>query len=131
MPSYRHHDFGNLYVQFDVKFPPRHWAGSGEQAMARYAQLERILPPRQLPDPLPSEDMMSEAVVLEDADASHQARAQGHSAMDEDEDAKGAMDLYGNEVTDAVVKYKLDADGSLYEVHSPRTDLARLAPPKS
>ena len=23
MPSMRHHDFGNLYIQFDVKFPPK------------------------------------------------------------------------------------------------------------
>ena len=49
----------------------------------------------------------------------------------EEEDAKGASDLYGNEVRDAVTKYKLDGTGSLYEVHSPQTELPRLASPVS
>jgi hypothetical protein len=49
----------------------------------------------------------------------------------EEEDAKGASDLYGNEVRDAVTKYKLDDTGSLYEVHSPQTELPRLASPTS
>ena len=43
----------------------------------------------------------------------------------------GDVDLYGNDVTDAVAKYKLDSDGSLYELHSPQTQLPRLASPKS
>lgn len=47
------------------------------------------------------------------------------------EDRRGAVDLYGNDVTDAVATYKLDADGSLYELHSPQTELPRLASPKS
>jgi len=41
------------------------------------------------------------------------------------------VDLYGNDVTDAVAKYKLDSDGSLYELHSPQTQLPRLGSPKS
>ena len=49
----------------------------------------------------------------------------------EEEDAKGSPDLYGNEVRDAVTKYKLDDTGSLYEVHSPQTELPRLASPTS
>jgi len=48
---------------------------------------------------------------------------------DSDDDA--IVDLYGNEVTDAVAKYKLDAAGSLYELHSPRTEVPRLTAPKS
>ena len=40
-------------------------------------------------------------------------------------------DLYGNEVTSAVAKYTFDATGSLYEVHSPQTELPRLKSPKS
>jgi hypothetical protein len=43
----------------------------------------------------------------------------------------GAVDLYGNETTDAVARYNLDAEGSLYELHSPRTELLRLGSPKS
>jgi hypothetical protein len=49
----------------------------------------------------------------------------------EEEDAKGSPDLYGNEVREAVTKYKLDETGSLYEVHSPQTELPRLASPIS
>lgn len=49
----------------------------------------------------------------------------------DDEMVKGSVDLYGNDVTDAVAKYSLDATGSLYEVHSPQTELPRLGSPKS
>jgi hypothetical protein len=49
----------------------------------------------------------------------------------EEWDAKGSPDLYGNEVSDAVTRYKLDDAGSLYEVHSPQTELPRLASPIS
>ena len=41
------------------------------------------------------------------------------------------LDLYGNEITEAVARYKFDATGSLYETHSPQTELPRLASPKS
>jgi hypothetical protein len=41
------------------------------------------------------------------------------------------LDLYGNEVTDAVAKYRFDASGSLYELHSPQTEVPKLAPPKT
>jgi hypothetical protein len=44
---------------------------------------------------------------------------------------EGVTDLYGNDVTSAVATYKLDVDGSLYEAHSPRTQLPRLGSPKS
>jgi hypothetical protein len=46
-------------------------------------------------------------------------------------EADGPVDLYGNEITAAVAKYKLDATGSLYETHSPQTELPRLGSPKS
>jgi hypothetical protein len=46
---------------------------------------------------------------------------------EEDDD----IDLYGNDVSDAVAKYKLDSDGSLYELHSPQTQLPRLGSPKT
>ena len=42
-----------------------------------------------------------------------------------------SMDLYGNEVTEAVAKYLLDSTGSVYEEHSPQTEVPRLAAPKS
>lgn len=40
-------------------------------------------------------------------------------------------DLYGNEVSDAVAEYGLDATGSLYEMHAPQVELPRLPSPKS
>jgi hypothetical protein len=40
------------------------------------------------------------------------------------------LDLYGNEVSDAVARYKQDATGALYETHSPQTEVPRLAPPR-
>lgn len=42
-----------------------------------------------------------------------------------------AIDLSGNDVTEAVARYRLDATGSLYEVHSPQTEIPRLGSPKS
>jgi hypothetical protein len=46
-------------------------------------------------------------------------------------DDDGIADLYGNEITPAVAKYSFDATGSLYELHSPQTELPRLGSPKS
>ena len=42
-----------------------------------------------------------------------------------------SMDLYGNEVTEAVAKYLLDSTGAVYEEHSPQTEVPRLAGPTS
>jgi len=49
----------------------------------------------------------------------------------ERDEADGPVDLLGNEVTDAVAKYKFDATGSWYETHSPQIELPRLGSPKS
>jgi hypothetical protein len=45
--------------------------------------------------------------------------------------AQSIVDLYGNEVSDAIATYSLDKTGSLYELHSPQTELPRLGAPKS
>ena len=45
--------------------------------------------------------------------------------------APAPVDLYGNPVNDGVARYRLDATGSLYEVHSPRIELRQLAAPTS
>lgn len=44
---------------------------------------------------------------------------------------ESSIDFYGNDVTSAIATYKLDTSGSLYEEHSPRTALPRLAPPEA
>jgi hypothetical protein len=46
-------------------------------------------------------------------------------------DDSAAVDLFGNEVTDAIATYGVDPAGSLYELHSPQTELPRLGSPKS
>jgi hypothetical protein len=52
------------------------------------------------------------------------------SALRTQED-EGGVDLYGNQVSDAIAKYGLDSTGGLYELHSPQTELPRLKSPKS
>jgi len=47
------------------------------------------------------------------------------------DEGAGIPDLYGNEVSDAVARYKADGAGALYEVHSPQTEVPRLGSPKS
>ena len=80
MPSYRHHDFGNLYIQFDVKFPP-----SGFNTVEKLKLLEDILPPRK-PQAQPPTDAMVEDYSLEEVDPSGQRRAQGATSVDEDDE---------------------------------------------
>ncbi len=46
-------------------------------------------------------------------------------------EANGFVDLYGNDISDAVATYTFDQTGSLYELHSPQTELPRLGSPKS
>lgn len=85
MPSYRHHDFGNLYIQFGVRFPKRLGGEDSGLSEQDVKALERILPPR-IPDQLPPPDAMVEDFVLEDVDPAQQARSRGMTALDEDED---------------------------------------------
>jgi hypothetical protein len=63
--------------------------------------------------------------------ANNEAVAGEVAAEIDERDAKGSPDFYGNEVIDAVAEYKLDGTGSLYEVHSPQTELPSLASPTS
>ena len=66
--------------------------------------------------------------------AAHADMARQSSTIEVPPDRDGTddsdTDLYGNDVTDAVATYQLDAAGSLYETHSPRTELPRLKPPR-
>jgi hypothetical protein len=51
--------------------------------------------------------------------------------LDLDNDDLGtAVDLEGDEVTEALAKYRTDADGNLYELHAPHTEVARLGSPE-
>lgn len=83
MPSFRHHDFGNLIVQFDVKFPEKNFTTDP----AAFEALKAIIPVnKSISSPTPPAETMTEIVDFEDLDASQQARAAGATAMDEDDE---------------------------------------------
>jgi hypothetical protein len=75
----------------------------------------------------PAMQVSSDPVSSLTGDNSPSADTDGSARVHDD----ATVDLYGNEVTSAVAQYKLDSGGSLYETHSPRTELPRLGPPKS
>ena len=87
MPSHRHHDFGNLYVQFDVKFPDSLRGSNGEpMSDEARAMLEKILPPRK-PELSPPSDAVVDDYSLEDVDPMRDgSRAQGGALDEDDED---------------------------------------------
>jgi hypothetical protein len=39
------------------------------------------------------------------------------------------VDVFGNEIEDAVTDYRIDSTGDVYERHSPETEVPRLGPP--
>ncbi|KXJ95577.1 hypothetical protein Micbo1qcDRAFT_27377 [Microdochium bolleyi] len=81
MPAPRHHDHGNMYIQFSVKFPERGWT-TDESA---FEALRKVLPPPAL-DSVPSADAVTEEVDLEDVDTQGGARGFGGGPMDEDDE---------------------------------------------
>ncbi len=80
MPSMRHHDFGNLYIQFDVKFPV-----AGFNSPEKIQMLENILPPRRQ-QAQPPHDAMVDDFKLEEVDPSGQRRAQGATGTEEEDE---------------------------------------------
>ena len=83
MPSHRHHDFGNLFIQFDVKFPEKNWTTNPEH----FEALKSILPPTVQPI-TPPIDVEAEQADLEEMDPQSQSRA-AHGMGDDDEDMDG------------------------------------------
>lgn len=82
MPSPRHHDFGNLYIQFNVKFPEKGWT----EDPAAFEALQKLLPAPSL-QTVPPPEAMTEPADLEDLDNSSQARVFGGAGgMDEDDE---------------------------------------------
>ncbi|KAF9365407.1 Type I HSP40 co-chaperone [Mortierella sp. NVP85] len=82
MPTERHHDFGNLYIQFEIEFPSPNWTD-----ISKIDQLRTILPP---PAELPAlpKGAHVEEVSLTEMDPRQRARAEeGH--MDDDEEGGG------------------------------------------
>jgi hypothetical protein len=52
------------------------------------------------------------------------------SISPDDDDTPRAVDLRGNEIARPVARYRIDRRGTLYEVHSPDTEVPRLRPPR-
>ncbi|KAF9100211.1 Type I HSP40 co-chaperone [Mortierella sp. GBA35] len=81
MPTERHHDFGNLYIQFEIEFPTANWTD-----LAKIEQLRAILPPAPALPAL-AQGAHIEEVSLTEMDPRQKARAeQGHMGGDDDED---------------------------------------------
>ncbi|GJJ12450.1 hypothetical protein Clacol_006692 [Clathrus columnatus] len=79
MPSYRHHELGDLYIKFHIKFPEQVDA-------ATITKLEAALPPRNPVEKIPKNFVIDEVALLElDARQQREAQARG-DAMEEDED---------------------------------------------
>ena len=92
MPSYRHHDYGNLYIKFEINFPDPIWAQTA--APETLNALRAILPQ---PDPLQIPmNMHVDDAVLSAVDPMQQRRAEmgtsgarANGAMDEDDEEGG------------------------------------------
>jgi DnaJ family protein A protein 2 len=90
MPSFRHHDHGNLYIHFDVKFPDRIGTQGVDGATLTpedVASLERILPKRVTPTAVPA-GALTEDFVLEEVELTRDGR--GMDLDDDDEEMGGA-----------------------------------------
>jgi len=83
MPSYRHHHFGDMYIQFNVKFPEKNWT----QDEAAFEALRKLLPAPSV-QAIPPGDAMTEPADLEEVESHSQARGFGGQggSMDEDDD---------------------------------------------
>ncbi|KAG7292554.1 hypothetical protein NEMBOFW57_002589 [Staphylotrichum longicolle] len=79
MPSHRHHDYGNMYIQFAVRFPEKNWT----QDPAAFEALRKFLPSPEVVNTPPAESM-SEPADLEDVD--NTPKGFGGAAMEEDEE---------------------------------------------
>ncbi|KAF2674175.1 hypothetical protein BT63DRAFT_365741 [Microthyrium microscopicum] len=88
MPSYRHHDFGNLYIQFNVKFPEHLGSEENPFTPEKVAMLESILPPRVEPTAIPADAMTDDSLVLEELDPTRE-QARMRSALDDDDEEMG------------------------------------------
>jgi DnaJ homolog subfamily A member 2 len=85
MPSFRHHDHGNLYIQFTVKFPEKNWM----QDPASFDALRMLLPPPSQSNAMPQE-AMTEPADLEDIDGASGVKVFGGGAGGmEEEDEEG------------------------------------------
>lgn len=84
MPSYRHHEMGDLIVQINVRFPD-----SLDPALL--APLESILPARAALPEFGKEVHIDEEVTMVAADERRTRSGRDQDAMDEDEEQGGGV----------------------------------------
>lgn len=84
MPSYRHHDFGNMFIQFTVKFPEKGWI----QDPAAFDALRQLLP-QPTTEIVPPPEAMTDTAELEDMETQAQAKVFGGGAHGMEEDEEG------------------------------------------
>lgn len=84
MPSYRHHDYGNMYIQFNVKFPEKGWT----QDPSAFEALRKILPAPAIVN-VPPADAVTDPVDLEDPDNNGNKGFDPMAVDDEDEGQGG------------------------------------------
>lgn len=85
MPSHRHHDFGNLYIHFNVVFPQKNWTDDPNV----FEELRKLLPAPAVQN-VPPAEAMTEPADLEDLDNPSQSRAFGGGpGMGEEDDEDG------------------------------------------
>jgi hypothetical protein len=58
-------------------------------------------------------------------------RGSQREARDPENSADPTLDLFGNEIEEAVADYRIDLRGSVYERHSPDTAVAKLGSPST
>lgn len=84
MPSHRHHDFGNMYIRFNVKFPDKNWTDDA----AAFDALRNVLPSPSVQN-VPPASAMTDTADLEEMDSHSQNRVfggPGGGPMDEDDE---------------------------------------------
>jgi DnaJ homolog subfamily A member 2 len=84
MPSPRHHDMGNMYITFNVKFPEKGWTADPSAFDAL-----RALLPAPGPEAIPPPDAMTEPVELEDVDPQGKAKGFGQGVATDEDDEDG------------------------------------------
>ncbi|GME76065.1 unnamed protein product [Ambrosiozyma monospora] len=85
MPIQRHGGYGDLFVKFEVEFPPANFA-TEEQLKA----LEKVLPPR-APLGIPKKAEVDDSCVLTNVDPSKHKKSRATDSDDEDEGPAGVQ----------------------------------------
>ncbi|GMF90547.1 unnamed protein product [[Candida] boidinii] len=85
MPIPRHGGYGNLFVKFDVEFPPNHFTTE-----EKLKQLENILPKRPKLS-IPKNSEVDDSCMLVDVDPLKHRSTQNRGAHDEDDDEEGGQ----------------------------------------